>query len=233
MTEAQAASKIGGMVSALLGSEVPSQAPLMEAGLDSLSAVELRNTLAAAFSLDLPATLIFDYPSVAALAAFVASKAAETEANDRPSRETPSARDGALNFGSDLYSDSMPAATASSAVSLSEATAFLQDALREMLGMEIALDAPLMEAGLDSLSAVELRNSVASHFDLQLPATLMFDYPSVAALAAYLVGATASTAAHADKAVPLGTPAGDMQLFHRKPDEERTTQVTTKVLHTF
>ena len=49
--------------------------PLMEAGLDSLGAVELRNQLAAAFpASELPATLTFDYPSIIALASFIASQ---------------------------------------------------------------------------------------------------------------------------------------------------------------
>ena len=45
-----------------------------QAGLDSLGAVELRNTVTVKFAVDLPATVVFDYPSVAALAGFVAER---------------------------------------------------------------------------------------------------------------------------------------------------------------
>ena len=50
--------------------------PLPQAGLDSLGAVELRNALTARFAVELPATVTFDYPSVAALAGFVARQLA-------------------------------------------------------------------------------------------------------------------------------------------------------------
>lgn len=48
---------------------------------------------------------------------------------------------------------------------------------------------PLMEAGLDSLGAIELQNIIASHFHVDLPSTFAFDYPSVASMATYLAKA--------------------------------------------
>ena len=45
-----------------------------------------------------------------------------------------------------------------------------------------------MEAGLDSIGAVELRNAVSTRFGVELPATATFDYPTLRTLGAYLAG---------------------------------------------
>ena len=46
---------------------------------------------------------------------------------------------------------------------------------------------PVVQAGLDSLGAVELRNAIASTFGVSLPATAAFDHPTLSHMAAYVV----------------------------------------------
>ena len=44
-----------------------------------------------------------------------------------------------------------------------------------------------MEAGLGSIEALELQNTIAEVFDLKVLPTLAFDYPSVRSMAHYLI----------------------------------------------
>jgi acyl transferase domain-containing protein/NAD(P)-dependent dehydrogenase (short-subunit alcohol dehydrogenase family) len=55
-------------------------APLSEAGLDSLLAVELRNVLGKSLGMSLSATLLFDHPSIEALSEFLGNEMREVEA---------------------------------------------------------------------------------------------------------------------------------------------------------
>ena len=55
-------------------------------------------------------------------------------------------------------------------------------------GASIDPDRPLSELGLDSIMAVELRNALGADLALErpLPATLLFDRPSIASVADYI-----------------------------------------------
>ena len=57
---------------AILGSEVEPSIPLAQAGFDSLASVEFSQAVAAAFSIALPATLVYDYPTLDAVANHIA-----------------------------------------------------------------------------------------------------------------------------------------------------------------
>ena len=59
-----------------------------------------------------------------------------------------------------------------------------------------------MEAGLDSLGAVELTACLVDTFQLQLPATALFDHPTIAALAQYIT----------TQLVPPRVPSGECGL---------------------
>jgi NADPH:quinone reductase-like Zn-dependent oxidoreductase/acyl carrier protein len=70
-------------------------------------------------------------------------------------------------------------------------TRFLQDKAAEVLELEshqqIDPDAPLNELGFDSLMAVELANRIGAAAGIAINPTLLFDYPTLAAIAGYFV----------------------------------------------
>lgn len=69
---------------------------------------------------------------------------------------------------------------------------WLQNAVAEELNQPvsaIALDVPLSEMGLDSVAAVALTGDLEDWSGLEVDPTLIFDYPTIAALAAYLTEA--------------------------------------------
>jgi acyl carrier protein len=172
----------------ILGREIGMEEPLMAAGLDSLASVEFRNALEGKLAVSLPATLIFDHPTVGSIGTFVARLL--------PATAMAAAAVAPVVDGYSAISDFAPivASSTSTATPVAVDMAAHQQhvssvvflAAKDIVGNELTVEQPLMAAGLDSLGAVELRNSLQGQLGVELPSTLVFDYPTVDSMAQYI-----------------------------------------------
>lgn len=79
--------------------------------------------------------------------------------------------------------------------------AVVAEAVESIVGGSVGAGAPLMEAGIDSLGATELQQKLADTLGVELPSTLVFDYPTVAAMSEFIAGRVGGMARQAGDAV--------------------------------
>jgi len=168
-------SQILEITTAVVGLEVEQEEPLMTAGLDSPGAVELRNELSKRIGIQLPGTLVFDYPTVGAVTGYIESRVA---AQAGPSSPSPASGEADLEQKALVRSNVEAIVTA-------------------VLGEVVGADVPLMEADMDSTDAVVLCNQLSTLVGTKLPRTLVFDYPCINALVEFIIAQT-GTAGHDD-----------------------------------
>ncbi len=137
-------------------------------GADSIVAIMMVNQVNEKYDLELSATLFFDYPSIAALTQFLCE-----EYQDR--------------FGSQVVESSISQdVETTSLVQLQQALVDIVSSTLKIDATDIDLSEEITNYGADSILAIMMVNQVNEKYDLELSATLFFDYPSIASLTQYL-----------------------------------------------
>lgn len=78
-----------------------------------------------------------------------------------------------------------PGSPQAGAATVAELRAEISAAVQDILSTAVSPSQPLMAAGLDSLSTVELTSALQTRLRMQLPSTLVFDYPTINAIAEF------------------------------------------------
>ncbi|CAE8613646.1 unnamed protein product [Polarella glacialis] len=214
--------------------------PLMDAGLDSLAAVEFQNTLSKEFNgVSLPSTLMFDFPSVKLLSDFIDGSLRESHSQQQALRGGGQVKQvrrtrirkvpvpgypgpgyqAPLRQGSTRAEVFIPEPYKGPAKDVLSAT--VTDVALSLIGVEsLDADEPLMDAGLDSLAAVEFQNTLSKEFNgVSLPSTLMFDFPSVKLLSDFIDGSLRES--HSQQQALRGQQAQESQAsWSRAPTSE-------------
>ena len=86
--------------SALLSTEVPTNAPLMSIGLDSIAAVEFTNAIADELGMSVSAIVLFDHPTLDSIASYLAAELALGAEGRTQARPTTIEGDGSAVPGS-------------------------------------------------------------------------------------------------------------------------------------
>ena len=217
-------------ITSLLGRTVDPTAPLMAAGVDSLSSVELRNALQSRFGIHLPSTLVFDYPTANDIAAFIAAQAAV--ATSGPS--TAEASRPLLPLPGQTLRAAEPPRQQQQQQQQHSVCDVVSQVVSNILGKAVGTDVPLMTAGLDSLAMVEVRNALQTSLHLQLPSTLLFDFPTIDAITGYI---TSQLGADVPQQQVQTSAAAPVQMMLNPVDVQQhgtylgATVVTALVMH--
>jgi amino acid adenylation domain-containing protein len=165
-------------------SEIDEDKPFVDLGLDSIVAVEWVRVINGEYSLSMPATKLYDFPTISQLARYVSDELLP-QAGDLGTPGAELTRAGLLNKG--FQEQSGAAAPEKQDVAVQDE---LTDSLADALYLEraaIDVTKSFVELGMDSIIGVEWVRTINQRYGLSISATKLYDYPTIAQLAAYIL----------------------------------------------
>ena len=201
----QVLAALNGLVDGSASARIAAGDPLMASGVTSTLAVHLVSALESSFSIELPGTLVFDYPSLSEMAEFLETELKGSSSSSAPV-DAPQVRPLPLitktpvpSFSSSSSQVKHVSTTKKNDSFRSSIVATISQHVSELVGRgNVDPAAPLMAAGVTLSLAVQLVSALEVALGTELPGTLVFDYPTVAEMAEFvseLVGASDETVA--------------------------------------
>ena len=159
--------------------KITDQREFAKIGLDSVVGVEIVNKINQEYGLNLEAKVVYDYPTVSKLAAFIGSAT-------QPVQNMPA-----------VTETGVPQQVTPIAASHEEIILFLKERLAEILYLDAAKitdQREFSQIGLDSVVGVELINVINGEYDTSLEANCLYEFNNVTLLAAHIANQGAATA---------------------------------------
>lgn len=164
--------------------------PLMDSGMDSLTAVQFRNSIQSQLNLKISAAVMFDYPTIKEITVHILALAGGGDGDSEYEEVEVEVEDDGPPPEWLAAQSAMAAATAVPAPAEEEkpkgldpvvVMSTVKDLAKQAIQLDEKLeeDGPLMDSGMDSLTSVAFRNSLQQTLGIKMPASLMFDYPTM------------------------------------------------------
>ena len=208
---------------AMDSTEIMLNTNFIDLGLDSIIGVEWIQTINKTYHLVLPATVLYEHPTIEKLACYLSREqtplAEQSLANHvqpiqpqtqiaiqpvalaaAPSQHTDQTNSETINTPLSLQPQTTRKAPP--AAPLEELAHLLADALA-MDYIELDIDTNFIDLGLDSIIGVEWIQTINKTYHLSLTAGILYDYPNLRALATFLGQEQASSLAHTQSETPL------------------------------
>jgi len=136
-------------------------------GTDSIMTIMITNQINEQYELELSATLFFDYPSIGKLTHYLC-------------QEYPN------HFGGKIDESVVDTVEKISLAQFQQALIAIVSSNLKVDIADIDIDEDISNYGADSIMAIMITNQINEQYELELSATLFFDYPSIGKLIHYL-----------------------------------------------
>ncbi|KAA1239615.1 acyl carrier protein, partial [Aquimarina sp. RZ0] len=168
-------------------SRIDQESTFQDLGLDSITGVEFIKLINDSYGLELPATSLYDYTTIVSLSEHILPLLPETSAVFSSSESSLSIQDVKQN----------PSVTPVSTrevlphgLEIGNISDKLQVLLSETIYLEVSRidqESTFQDLGLDSITGVEFIKLINDSYGLELPATSLYDYPTIASFLVYIL----------------------------------------------